>query len=915
MEWIGEIWRRLRALVRRRQNDRDLEEEMRLHVELRAEEQMKTGVAPDDARSTAQQRFGNALLMKERSCDVWGWRWLETFLQDLRYGARMLRKSPAFTAVAILSLAIGIGANTAIFSVVNAILLKSMPVRNPEQLRLVLWTGEPRIPMSTGSGYSTTLHNIEVHSSFSYPMYQLLATSVPQFSDVMGFAHADLTVLAAGESHYAGALFVTGNFFRGAGVNPLLGRMLSPEDDRAGAPAVAVIGYRYWERRFGLDRAIVGRTIRVNGRPVTIAGVIPKPFLGLEPREGNDLILPMALAEAYGRKEYSLGREDSWWVQILGRLRPGVPDRQAWGALDVVMARASARYEDKPEQKRHPWRPVVENGAGGVPMWRENASGPLFILSGVVAFVLLIACANLANLLLARGTARRREMAVRLSIGAGRWRLVRQLLTESLLLAGLGAGAGLTFASPLSKLVLALAGGKNPLTLDVQVDARTLLFTVATALLTALIFGLAPAFRATRINLTPSLKDGATGGFGATPHSRLSRSLIVGQVALSTLLLAGAGLFIRTLVNLAKVDPGFQSQQLLIFTVDGSRSGYEAGKLLAVYERIREKVSAIPGVRAATFSMFPLIAGSMSNSDISVPGYSPKGKESARTYEMVADSGFLAAMGIPILLGRDLNDGDTPNAPMVAVVNETFVRDYFAGNNPLGKIFYFGQLTGQPKAARDTVQIIGVCRDAKYTDLRSEIPPTAYLSYLQNADWVGRATFEVRTAVPPLSIANAVRRAVAETDRDVPVADLLTQEQQIRMSLSPERLAAGLIGSFGLIAALLAAIGLYGVMAYTVTRRTSEIGIRMALGAGCNAVLWMVLRGSLFMVATGIGIGVPTALAMTQVVREALYGIEPNDPVSFIAASVLMLAVATVAAWIPAQRAGRVDPMQALRHE
>ena len=337
--------------------------------------------------------------------------------------------------------------------------------------------------------------------------------------------------------------------------------------------------------------------------------------------------------------------------------------------------------------------------------------------------------------------------------------------------------------------------------------------------------------------------------------------------------------------------------------MDGSRSGYEAGKLLAVYERIREKVSAIPGVRAATFSMFPLIAGSMSNSDISVPGYSPKGKESARTYEMVADSGFLAAMGIPILIGRDLNEGDRPNAPMVAVVNETFVRDYFAGNNPLGKIFYFGQLTGQPKAAKDTVQIIGVCRDAKYTDLRSAIPPTAYLSYLQNADWVGQATFEVRTAVPPLSIAHAVRRAVAETDRDVPVADLLTQEQQIRMSLSPERLAAGLIGSFGLIAALLAAIGLYGVMAYTVTRRTSEIGIRMALGAGCNAVLWRVLRGSLFMVAIGIGIGVPTALALTQVVREALYGIEPNDPVSFIAASVLMLAVATVAAWIPALRA------------
>lgn len=915
MEWIGEIWRRLRALVRRGQIDSDLEEEMRLHVELRAEEQIRTGIAPDDARSTAQRQFGSSLLMKERSRDVWGWRWLETFLQDLRYGARMLRKSPAFTVVAILSLAIGIGANTAIFSVVNAILLKSLPVRDPEQLRLVLWTGEPKIPMHTGSGYSTTLHNIEVHSSFSYPMYKLLATSMPQFSDLMGFAHAEVTVLAAGESHYAGALLVTGNFFSGVGVNPLLGRMLSPEDDRAGAPAVTVIGYRYWERRFGLDPGVVGRTIRVNGRPVTIVGVVPRPFLGLEPREGNDLTLPLALAEAYGPKQYSLGREDSWWVQILGRLGPGVPDRQAVAALDVVMARASAQYKEKPDQRLHPWRPVVENAAGGVPMWRENALGPLFILSGVVAFVLLIACANLANLLLARGTARGREIAVRISIGAGRGRLIRQLLTESLLLAGLGAGIGLAFASPLSRVILALAGGNNPLALDLQVDSRTLLFTVAIALLTALIFGLAPAFRATHIDLTPSLKDGGTGGFGATPRSRLSRSLVVGQVFLSTLLLAGAGLFIRTLVNLARVDPGFQAQQLLIFTLDGSRSGYEAPKLLALYEQIREKVAAIPGAKAATFSMFPLIAGSMSNSDITIPGYSPKGKEAARTYEMVADSGFLAAMGIPILLGRDLNGRDGPHAPMVAVVNETFVRDYFAGNNPLGRIFYFGQLTGQPKAARDTIQIVGVCRDAKYTDLRSEIPPTAYLSYLQNRDLVGQATFEVRTAVPPLSMANAVRRAVAEIDRGVPIGDLLTQEQQIRMSLSPERLAASLIGSFGLIAALLAAIGLYGVMAYTVTRRTSEIGIRMALGAGHRDVVWTVLRGSLLMVAIGIGVGVPAALALSQVVREALYGIEPNDPVSFIAASVLMLAVATAAAWIPAQRAARVDPMQALRHE
>ena len=915
MEWIGELWRRLKALAGRRQLDRDLDEEMRLHVELRAQEQIEAGTEPDEARCSARRRFGNPALLKETSRAVWGWRPLEIFWQDLRYAARMLAKSPAFTLVAVLSLAIGIGANTAIFSIANTILLKTLPVRDPDQLRLVLWTGEPRIPRHSGSGYSTRLHGIQVNSSFSFPMYHLLTANVPQFSSLMGFAHTQVTVVAAGESHYASAFYVTGNFFNGLGVNPLLGRMLSPEDDRPGAPAVAVISYRYWERHFGLDPGVVGRSVTLNGRPVIVAGITPRPFFGIEPGQGYDLFLPMALVEAFGPEWYSLAKEDHWWVQILGRLQPGISDTEARAALDGLMARTGAAYTETPDQKRDPFRPLLEPGTGGVPLLRKQASAPLFILGSVVALVLLIACANIANLLLARGTARRREFAVRLSIGAGRWRLVRQLLTESFLVAGLGAAVGLTLASPLAKTALAMAAASEDLTIEANIDTRTLLFTLALTLLTALIFGLAPALRSTRVDLTPALKDGAAGASGAGRPLRLSRLLVAGQVALSTLLLVGAGLFVRTLQNLSTMDPGFNPQHLLVFSLDGSRSGYQGEKLTSLYERIRERIEAIPGVQAVSLSSVPLIGNSMSNSSVTVPGYSPKHGQSTLTYQMVTGSRFFTTMGIQIVLGREMDGRDSLTAPKVAVVNETFARKYMPGKNPVGRTFYFGTFSdGEKPDAKDAVRVIGVAKDAKYDSLRNEIPPTAYLPYLQDTD-LREMTFEVRTAPPPMSIASAARAAVASVDRNVPVADLRTQEELIRLSLGMERVFATLVGAFGLIAALLASVGLYGVMAYAVTRRTSEIGIRMALGAARGDVLTMVLRDSLIMVAAGIAVGVPAALALTRFLQAALYGIAPNDPASFVSASLLMLLVALSAAWIPARRAARVDPMKALRCE
>lgn len=889
-----------RTLWKRRQLERDLEDELAFHLEMREEKNRHAGV-PDGAR----RAFGNVGLVKEDLRDQWTFRASETFWRDLRYAARTLRRSPGFTAVAILSLAIGIGANTAIFSVVDAILLKSLPVRNPEELRVVLWTGERGAPTGISQGYSTKNRSgIRVTSSFPYATYEQFAASVPQFSDLMGFVSNTVTVISGAASHYADEELVTGNFFTGLGVAALAGRTLTTEDDRTGAPPVVVISYRYWERHLGLDPEMVGHTIFVNGRPVTIVGIAPKEFLGVQPGGTPDLFLPLAHAAVFGKKGFDLHDSALAWVQVMGRLRSGANDQQAIAALGAVMQRASTPDDKKRGRKGEPWRPVLQNGAGGIQVLRDQATPALLVLSSVVGLVLLIACANLANLLLARGVARRREIAVRLSIGAGRWRLVRQLLTESLLLAGLGAGLGLALAGPLSKFVVSVAGGGEAV--EARLDWRALLFTAAVALATALLFGLMPAFRATRVDLTPALKDGSTGALGGSPHLRVSRLLIAGQVALSTLLLTGAGLFVRTLVNLSSINPGFQAQRLLLFDVDGSRSGYQSDKLQQLYERIREKVMAIPGVRSVTLSDAALLSGSVNTNSITIPGYSARNGQTPTTYVMQVGSHFLTAMEIPILAGRDIEDRDSQKAPRTAVVNETFARRYLGGQNALGRTFNLGS---------GSTEVVGVCADAKYDELRNGVPPTAYLSYLQNDFTWGGMIFELRTAMPPMAIAGAVQRAVAAIDRNVPVAHMRTQEEQIRETLGTERMFAGVVGSFGVIAALLAAIGLYGVMAYAVTRRTNEIGIRLALGAGRGDVQWMVLRESLWMVVAGLVVGIPVALALTKYVQASLYGIQPNDLVSFVGAGVLMVVVAAIAAWIPARRAARVDPMRAVRCE
>jgi len=890
------LWMKLRTLWKRRQLERDLEDELAFHLAMR-EERKGEG---------ARRAFGNVQLVKQDLRDQWTFRAIETFWRDLRYAARMLQRSPGFTLVAILSLAIGIGGNTAIFSVVDAILLKSLPVRDPGELRVVLSAGRP--PVESFDGYGTK----KGWSSFPYPVYEQFVREVPQFSDLVGFAGTDVTVFAGAQSHYAAAELVTGNFFSGLGVMALGGRALTPEDGRSGAAPVLMISYRYWERHFGLDPEAVGRTIFMNGQPVTIVGILPKAFLGVHPGSAPDLYLPMASVGATGSRWYRLNDSNTAWVQIIGRIRPGTSDQQAMTALEAAMQRAAVAAEKKVGKKIEPWRPVLQSGAGGIQLLRDEATPALLVLSSVVGLVLLIACANLANLLLARSMARRREIAVRLSIGAGRRRLIRQLLTESLLLAGLGAGLALAVAAQLAKFVVSVASEGD--TIDAPLDWRALLFTGAAAVITALLFGMLPAIRATRVDLTPALKEGSGSALGSDPRLRVSRLLIAGQVAVSTLLLTAAGLFVRTLVNITTADPGFQTQRLLLFDVDGSRSGYEGEKIIGLYKKIRENVATIPGVRAATLSNRPLISGGRTSDSVSIPGYhAADGKEPEEANLILASEHFLTAMEIPILQGRDLDVRDGMKAPRVAVVNRTFVRKYFAGQNALGRTFQFGD--GKHPEMEPTYQIVGVCRDAKYTTLQDETPPTVYLSYLQEPTRVFGTTFELRTAMPPMAIAGAVQRVVAAIDPNVPVAEMRTQEEQIQKTLGTERMFAGVVSSFGAIAALLAAIGLYGVMAYAVARRTNEIGIRLALGAGRADVQWMVLRESVWMVAAGLAAGIPAALALTRLVEQSLYGIKPNDPLSFVAAALLMLAVAAMAAWIPARRAACVDPMRALRCE
>jgi predicted permease len=900
MDGFRQLLCRLTAVLRRKRLDAEMAEEMRLHLELRAQANLDAGMPPDDARREARRQFGGVAQIEETCRDERTIRWIEQLVQDVRHAARTLSGAPVFTAVAVLSLALGIGANSAIFSLLNAVLLRSLPVRAAHELREVSWVGRnPRVSNYTGSGMGRTGSGLTYACSFSYPAYCNLRDRAAGFTDVFAFFPLiSATALAEGQATIVDGLLVSGNFFRGYGSQTLIGRPISDADDRPGAAPAAVITYSCWERLFSLDPNVIGRSITLNRSVFTIIGVLPRSFAGPFPGDPTDVYVPLSAQPqlAPGRP---LSSSRHWWVQIMARLAPGANEEQARASLEALFLEELRLSDNRMENPGI----LLEDGSRGPLMTRRRMGQPLWLLMAVVGLVLLITCANLASLLLARGEARRHEMSMRAALGASRGRLIRQQITESLLLTLAGGVLGLALASWIKGGMLQFLTGRfaGNLRFDARTDSNVLTFTLAISVVTAILFGLLPALRATRVDPVEGLRDRP--GLG-TPRLRLGRILVSLQVGLSVVLVIVAGLMVRTFVNLAQVDPGFDPENLLVFRLNPAQAGYEGPRLAGYFESMRQSLAALPGVTAVGLSDHALVGGGISSEGISIPGRTAAPDEHLQSSQMIVSDSFFAAMGMGLRGGRNFAAADTEKGPKVVIVNEVFAQSFFAGANPLGKQFRIGS---------DAYEIIGICGNAKYDSLRRAVEPTMYLLDRQNP--TGAMYFEVRSAVPPVSLTLWARKAAAAVDPEIPLADLATQRVLMRESISVEQLFATLCSSLALLAVLLSFIGLYGLIAYNVARRTGEIGIRMALGARPRDVAGPILREALMMAGAGIAIGLPAALALSQVIRAGLYGVALYDPATLAGGTVLLLIIAVLAAWIPARRAARIDPLAALRCE
>jgi predicted permease len=856
------MWRRLR--------DRDLERELCAHLELETAEQKENGLEPEDARYAATRVLGNKTLLKEAVRVLWGLMPLERVWQDLRYGLRTLRKNPSFAATAILSLALGIGGNAAIFTAVNAVLLKMLPVRDPRQLALL--------------------------RPVPYPAYELLRDQNSVFSSMLACAGISL----AGSAGPIDGQLVSGSYFETLGVSAALGRGLTTADDLPSATPAAVISYGYWQNRFAANPRALGQSISLNGIAFTIIGIAPPGFFGLELGNRPDVYVPLNLEPRLRPGSDALRARLRWWVTTMGRLRPGVSERQAQADLDRIFPEfLRATVANVPlggsENRTAAFlreRVVLEPGSKGLSKLRKQYAHPLLVLMGVVGLVLLIACANLANLLLSRSVAREREIALRIAVGAGRGRVIRQLLTESIALAALGGAAGLALAHWGIRLLPSL---------DLRLDLRVVLFTASLSLLTGIVFSVLPALRASQIEIVPALKQ-----VGRTPPLAAGRFLAVFQVALSIVLLVGAGLFVRTFQNLASVDFGFARSHTVLFSVNPGGSAFTGARLQNLYGELAARLAALPGVLSVSFSQASPLGGNDSTTTISEFGSTPAVHENSHAHRNIVSPGFFGTLGIHLLAGRDFTERDREMAPNAAIVNETFARQFFGSRKPLGKTLGYG--AGQRSGP---VTIVGVVADSKYNDPREQCIPMVFLPYRQFPSIAGM-TFELRTTSEPSALERSIRGQVG---RDLTIANITTIDRQIDESLRPERMIATLVSLFGLVALLLAAVGLFGVVNYSVARRTNEIGIRMAIGARPREMLQMVLREAVWLVVCGLAVGIPTALAAGRLTGSLLFGVTATDPYTLAAAIAVLLTAALIAAFLPAYRASRVDPLIALRHE
>jgi predicted permease len=845
-------------------------------------------------------------------------------IRDLRYASRMLFQAKAWTAVVVLSLALGIGANTALFGAMHGLLLTKLPVKDPDSLVRFRFVG--RNDMATdSSGYgflSNAPDGQPVRATFSYPMFQQFVADNRTLDDLFACApYGRVNVVVDGHAEIATAFVSTGNYYRVLGVSARPGRTIVPDDDRLTAPAVAMISTRYWHARFGTDAAVVGKTVRINNVPVTIVGVIPSAFTGVQQplTDAPDVSLPLSLDAQLNTSvgPRRLQQPTHWWLQVMGRLKPGVSAVQVQANLEGVFQHTArsgmdAFLKSLPDDERAAAvnrnrkeipRLRVEPGGRGIYDANTNDVRALTILTVVVVLVLLIVCANVANLQLSRGTARQKELTIRLSLGATRGRVVRQLLTESLLLAAIGGALGIAVAY-WGKQLLPGAPGQA-----FRFDWPVLAFVMAVTMVTGILFGIAPALRGTGMNASASLKETSRSVVGK--RSILSKSLLVAQVAISLVLLVGAALFLRTLHNLRHVDVGFNPENVLLFRVSPQLNGYDEARIATLYRDLLARIGGVPGVRGVAMSQPALLTGSVNSTSIYIHGraYAAESRErdSNSINRVVVSPSFLEVMGIPIVAGRGLTDRDNQTAPKVVVVNQAAVRQFFPDGNAIGQRF------GSSLETTNQLEVVGVVRDAKYDSVRDPAPPTMYVPAAQTR--FGNAVLEIRTAGAPASSATAVREAVRQVDPNLPTIDVSTQLEQIERRFAQEKVFATAYALFGAVAVVLAAVGLFGLMSYSVARRTNEIGIRMALGARSQDVVRLVLGESLTLVAAGVTIGVAIALAAGQLVAKLLFGLAPTDIYSTAGAVLLMLIVSVAAGYLPARRASRIDPMTALHAE
>ncbi len=914
MRIFAQIRSWLHAVSHRNRLEREMEAELAQHVTARTDDLILHGMTPAEAERRARIELGAALTAKEGMRTSLGLRWLDELSADLRFAARLLRKSPGFTAIAIGSLALAIGANTAIFSLAKSLLYDRLNVPHPRELRLFRWTGDDKVLAHHMWGdFDSTRGGGTTSTSFPYPVYVQMAKRHEAMKGIAAFKEDSMNATVRGIARRVDASMVSGNFYDTLEVHTQVGRAIQPSDNAIpGAGNVVVISDGMWDRDFDRSPQVIGQIITLNEQKLTIVGVNPPGFTGAKNvLTAADVFVPISLEpvlRSQGNEKSDLVDPEFWWVNVVGRILPGTSEAQAQAEMSVIFRAAVKGLIPIKNGDSIP-QLELEDGSRGMHWADRMFRKPVYVLLSLTGLVLLLACANVATLLLSRGAQRQREMSVRMALGAGRVRVARQLLTESLLLAVLGGCGGLVLGYFCRNVLPHLLSNSwEQQSIRVSIDWGVFACTAVIILTTGVLFGIAPAWFAARAEVSSSLKESAQ---TATRRRRgLSGKALVGlQIALSTLLVIGAGLFLRTLTALSTQDFGFDTKHLLLFEINPPAARYSDGKDIALHAQLEQRIAALPGVESVSTGIVPYLAGSMSNSDFLPEGeVFDEHKRQAEDYNVVGRN-FFTTLRIPILAGRGFGPQDTASSPKVAVINEALAKKRFPGQNPIGKSFHANR-----DGKGDPIQIVGICADTYYYSLRDKPPAQFFVPFVQQKG-VGGMTYQVRTPMNPEGLAPLLLRTVQSVDRDLPVTDLRTQQEQIDASMQVERTLAALTTGFGLLALALACVGIYGVMAYSVAQRRNEIGIRLALGAAPGQVRGMVLRESTWIALAGIAAGLAGALALTRLVKSMLYGVSPNDPLTIGGGVAVLLLVALGASWIPARRAAGVQPMEALRHE